>query len=86
VEAVFPSGIFQIFSDDFRPVPAENHRKLTGVHRKKSNKFPVGILLPSPAVSGAFLQDPVTFTLLSSRILQDPVAGFFDLSMYTIKT
>jgi hypothetical protein len=46
------------FSDFFRPVPARKHRKLTGIHRKKSNKFPVGILLPLPAISGAFLQDP----------------------------
>jgi hypothetical protein len=59
VEAVFPPEIFRIFSDDFRPVPAGKHRKSTGIHRKKSNKFPVGILLLLPVISGAFLQDPV---------------------------
>jgi hypothetical protein len=31
VEAVFSSEIFRIFSDDFRPVPAGKHRKLTGI-------------------------------------------------------
>jgi hypothetical protein len=51
VEAVFPPEIFRIFSDDFLPVPAGKHRKLTGIHRKKSNKFPVGILLPLPVLS-----------------------------------
>jgi hypothetical protein len=79
VEAVFPSENFRIFSDDFRPVPAEKRRKLTGIHGKKSNKFPVGILLPLPAISGAFLQDPVTFSLLFCRILRDPVTVIFDL-------
>jgi len=57
VEAVFPPEIFRIFSDDFPPVLAKKHRKLTGIHRKKFNKFPIGILLPLPAISGAFLQD-----------------------------
>ncbi len=58
VEAVFPPEIFRIFSDDFQPVPAGKPRKLTRIHRKKSSKFPVGILLPFPTISGAFLQDP----------------------------
>jgi hypothetical protein len=58
VNAVFPPGIFRFFSDDFQQVPTENHRKLTGIDRKKSNEFPVGILLSLPAISGAFLQDP----------------------------
>jgi len=58
MEAVFPSEIFRIFSDDFRLDPAENHGKFTGIHRKKSNKFSIGILLALPAVSVAFLQDP----------------------------
>jgi hypothetical protein len=26
----------RIFSDNFRPIPAGNHRKLAGIHRKKS--------------------------------------------------
>jgi hypothetical protein len=58
VEVVFPPENFRLFPDDFRPVPAGKHRKLTRIHRKKSNEFPVGILLPLPAISGAFLQDP----------------------------
>jgi hypothetical protein len=75
MEAVFPRENFRIFSDDFRPVPAGKHMKLIGIHRKKSKKFPVGILLPLPAISGAFLQDPVTFPLLSCRILRDPAGS-----------
>jgi hypothetical protein len=58
VEAVFPLKIFRIFSDDFRPVPVGKHRKMTGIHRKNFNKFPLGILLPLSAISGAFLQNP----------------------------
>jgi len=79
VEAVFPSEIFRIFFRWFPTVPAEKHRKVTRIHRKKSNNFPVGILLPLSAISGAFLQDPVTFPLLSCRILRDPVVVIFDL-------
>jgi hypothetical protein len=55
---------------------------LIGIHRKKSKKFPVGILLPLPAIFGAFLQDPVTFPLLSCRILRDPVAVIFDMGIH----
>jgi len=59
VEAVFPPEIFRIFSDDFRSVTAGRHRKLTEIHREKSNKFLVGILLSLPAIYSAFLQDLV---------------------------
>jgi hypothetical protein len=82
VEAVFPPENFRIFSDDFRPVAAGKHRKSTGIHRKKSNKFPVGILLPLPMISGAFLRDPATSPLLSCRIRRDPVAVIIDLGYY----
>ncbi len=69
MEAVFRPENFRIFSDNFRLVPAGKHRKSTGIHRKKSRRFPVGILLPCssdfrcfPAGSGDFpassLQDP----------------------------
>jgi len=85
VEAVFPTEIFRIFSDDFRPVPAGEYGKLTGIHWKKSNKFPVGILPPLPAISVAFLQDPVTFPLLSCRILRDPVAVIFDMGQQLVE-
>jgi hypothetical protein len=52
-----PTGNFSDFSDDLRPVPTEKYRELIGIHRKKSRKFPVGILLPLPAISGAFLKE-----------------------------
>jgi hypothetical protein len=51
----------------FPPVPVESHRKLTGIHRKKIQQ-----------IFGAFLQDPVTFPLLSFRSLRDLVAVIFD--------
>ncbi len=76
VEAVFRPENFRIFSDDFRPVPAGKRRKLTGIHRKKSGQFPVGILLPCssdfrcfPAGSGDFRES----------IQRDPVPGIIDL-------
>ncbi len=31
---------------DFRPVPTGKYRQLAGIHRKKFEKLPVGILLP----------------------------------------
>jgi hypothetical protein len=74
VEAVLPPEIFPIFSNDLRPVPAEKHRKLTGIHRKKSNKFPVRVLLPLPPISGAFLQDPAGS---SGRNLRLEILSFF---------
>ncbi len=37
-EAVFQSD-FLAFSDDFRSIPAGKHRKLIGIHRKKSGQF-----------------------------------------------
>jgi hypothetical protein len=85
-ESNIPTGNFpDFFADAFRPVPVESHRKLTGIHRKKSNKFPLGILLPLPAIFGAFLQDSVTFLLLSHRSLRDPVAVIFDLGKEVCK-
>jgi dUTPase len=45
VEAVFRPEIFRIFSNAFRPVPVGKHRRLVGIYRKKSEKFPAGILL-----------------------------------------
>ena len=46
MEAVFRAEIFGFYSRKFRSVPAGNHRKLAGIHRKKIRKFPLGILLP----------------------------------------
>jgi hypothetical protein len=55
MEAVLQPEIFRIFPDGFGPIPAEKHKELTGIYRKKSKKFSVGILLPPfPAISGAF--------------------------------
>ncbi len=68
--SIFRPEIVQTFSDDFRPVPVETHRKLTGSHQKKSGQFPAGILLPVPWNSSVFLQNPVT--------------GIFDLGSLTI--
>jgi hypothetical protein len=82
MEAVFRPKIFRTFSDDFRPVPVETQRKLTGIHRKKSGQFPAGILLPFPRNSGVFLQDPVTFPPLYGGIRSFPEAGIIDLGCY----
>jgi hypothetical protein len=74
VEAVLPPEIFPIFSNDLRPISAEKHRKLTGIHRKKSNKFSVRVLLPLSPISGAFLQDPAGS---SGRNLRLEILSFF---------
>jgi hypothetical protein len=58
---------------------------LTGIYRKKFYKFPIGILLPLPAISGAFLQDPVMFPLLSCRIRRDPAVVIFGLGSVVAK-
>jgi len=47
MEAVFPPGIFRIFSDVFRKDPLGKHWNLSESTGKKSGKFPVGILLPT---------------------------------------
>jgi hypothetical protein len=52
-------------SGNFPAGSCRKHKKLAGIHRKKSGRFPVVILLPLPSLAGVFLQDPV--------------AGIFDL-------
>jgi hypothetical protein len=47
--------------------------------RKNPKNFRSEYCFHVPAISGAFLQDTVTFPYLSCRILWDPVAGIFDL-------
>jgi hypothetical protein len=47
-EAVFQPELSRIFSDDFRLVPTGKYRQLAGIHRRKSEKLSVGILLPFP--------------------------------------
>jgi hypothetical protein len=70
-KCIFLLNIFEIFLSS----------RVFVYHLNKSNRFPVGILLPLPAISGAVLQDPATFPLLSCRILRDPVAVIFDLDI-----
>ena len=48
MEAVFRPENIRIFSGDIRPVSGGKHRKVIGMHRKKSGNFPAGILLPCP--------------------------------------
>jgi hypothetical protein len=79
MEAVFPPENFRIFSDDFRPTSRRKAQKIGLNPPEKSLKIPIGILLPIPAISGAFLQNPVTFPLVSRMFRWDPVAGMFDL-------
>jgi len=67
------------FSDDFRPIPAGKHRKLAGIHRKKSENFRPEYCVHVPAISGVFLQDTAAFPHLSCRIPRDPVGGIFVL-------
>ncbi len=69
MEAVFPLENFRIFSDDFRLVPAGKHRELAGIHRKKIRHIPVGVLLPLPVISSAFLQDPVAVIIDLGEVL-----------------
>ncbi|CAF1388913.1 unnamed protein product [Rotaria magnacalcarata] len=54
VEAVFRLENFRIFSGDFRSIPAEKHRNLTGIRRKSSIGFLTGILLPCSSVFPCF--------------------------------
>ncbi len=64
-----PIGNFRIFSDDFRPVPAGKHRKLTGICRKKSGRFLIGILLP---YSSDFQCFPAGSSDFPASFLQNP--------------
>ncbi len=85
-------------SDFFRWFPAENHRKLTGIHQKKSGQFPIGILLPCssdlrcfPAGSGdfpaSFLQDPAGSGGRNHRLrlvrISDPLICSIDIDSGT---
>ena len=58
MEAAFQPENFRTFSGDLRPVPGGKHRKVIGMHRKKSGNFAVGILLHIPVISGVFLPEP----------------------------
>jgi len=66
VEAVFRPEVFPM-------ILASSCGKAQGIGwnpPEKSKKFPVGILLPLPAISGAFLQDPVGITFDLGRYKQ----------------
>jgi hypothetical protein len=60
------------FPYDFRPFPTGKHRQLAGIHRKKSEKLPTGILLPFPRNFRCF---PTEYGDFSASFLQDP-AGY----------
>ncbi len=79
VEAVFRPENFRTFSDDFRPVPAGKHRKLTGINQKNLDNVRSEYCFHVLAISGVFLPDSVTFSNLFCRIPRDPVAGITDL-------
>jgi hypothetical protein len=72
MEAVFPSENFRIFSDDFRPFPAGNHRKLTGIHRKKKQKI---YGWNTASTSDDFRCLPAGFGDFSASFLQDLVGS-----------
>jgi hypothetical protein len=71
-EVVFQPELSLIFSDDFRPVPTGKYRQLAGIHRKKCEKLPVGILLPLPKDFRCF---PAGYGDFPVSFLQDP-AGY----------
>jgi hypothetical protein len=72
VEAVFPPENFQIFFDDFRPVLAEKHRELTGIHRKKYSISSGG---NTGSTSGYFQCFPTGSGDLPASFLQDPAGS-----------
>ena len=69
-------GFFPMISDRFLPESTGNWSEFIG---KNPRNFRWEYCFHVPAISGAFLQDPVTFPLLSYRIPRDPVAGIIDL-------
>jgi hypothetical protein len=58
---------------------------LTGIEWKNPDNFESEYCFHVPAISGVFLQDPVTFPDLSCRIPRDLVAGIIDLGMAELK-
>ena len=47
--------------------------------RKKSEKFPIGILPSFPVIAAVFLQNTRTFPRFPCSILQDQSAGMFNV-------
>ena len=72
---------FGFFSGGFQPILVLSGRNRPEIRRKKSEKFPTGILLPCSGYFRCFLQDTVIFPAFSCRFLQYPVAGTMDLGM-----
>ena len=77
MEAVFRPEFFPRISDRFLP-------ESTGILQESTEKNPDNsrpeYCFHIPAISGIFLQDPVSFLYLSCRILPDPVSGIFDFN------
>jgi hypothetical protein len=59
-------------------------RESTGIDWKKSGQSGSEYCFHVPAISGVFLQDPVTFPHLSCRIPRNLVAGIIDLGTLKI--
>jgi len=64
----------------FRWFPARKHRKLTGIHRKKSSQFPARILIQCWIGFRCF---PTWYGDFPASFLQDPEAVIFDLGRNT---
>jgi hypothetical protein len=84
MEAVFPSENFRIFSGQFRLSSCIFWQEPVGNQRKKSENYPVEILLPFPAIFRVFPQDRMTFPASSCRFLEYPFSGIIVLG-YTLK-
>jgi hypothetical protein len=69
-------GFFPIISGWFLPESTGSRQEYTG---KNPDDFRSEYCFHVPAISGVFLQDPVTFPHLPCRIPGDPVAGIIDL-------
>ncbi len=83
VEALFPPVIFRFF----RWFPTGSCQKAQEIDRnppEKIQQISVGNTASTSGYFGAFLQDPVTFSLLSCRIRRDPAAVIFDLGKYDV--
>ena len=69
MEAVFRPenfGFFPVVSDQFL---AGKHRKVIGIHRKKSRNFPAGILLPCSGDFRCIPAGTVPYSLTWGRFL-----------------
>jgi hypothetical protein len=79
VEAVFRPEIRRIFSDDFRPEGTGSGQEFRA---KNLGSFRPEYCFHVPVMSSVFLQDTVTFTHLSCRILRNPVSGIIEMGVF----